>query len=387
MTKKEILAMILAGGQGSRLGILTKRVAKPAVPFGGKYRIIDFALSNCSNSGIDTVGVLTQYRPQILNSHIGIGAPWDLDRINGGVSLLPPYMKESGGDWYKGTANAIYQNRHYIDSYDPEYVLILSGDHIYKMNYEKMLQYHKEKNADATIAVIEVPLDEASRFGIMNTNTDNSIYEFEEKPTEPKNNMASMGIYIFNWSLLKKYLKEDELDKKSSNDFGKNIIPNMLADNRKLFAYPFKGYWKDVGTIESLWESNMDLLDINSELNLHDPNWTIYSVNPNMPPQYIGSEAKVHNSILVEGCKVLGEISNSVLFSGVTVGKGSKITNSVIMNNVTIGENVIIDKAIIGCYSIIRKLSQIGDGNEIYVVGDHEDIKANSILSEIKEVI
>ena len=277
MTKKEILAMILAGGQGSRLGILTKRVAKPAVPFGGKYRIIDFALSNCSNSGIDTVGVLTQYRPQVLNSHIGIGAPWDLDRINGGVSLLPPYMKESGGDWYKGTANAIYQNRHYIDSYDPEYVLILSGDHIYKMNYEKMLQYHKEKNADATIAVIEVPLDEASRFGIMNTNSDNSIYEFEEKPENPKNNMASMGIYIFKWSLLKKYLKEDELDKHSSNDFGKNIIPNMLNDDRKLFAYPFKGYWKDVGTIESLWESNMDLLDINSGLNLHDPNWTIYS--------------------------------------------------------------------------------------------------------------
>lgn len=387
MAKKEILAMILAGGQGSRLGILTKRVAKPAVPFGGKYRIIDFALSNCSNSGIDTVGVLTQYRPQVLNAHIGIGVPWDLNHNNGGVSLLPPYMKESGGDWYKGTANAIYQNIHYVDSYNPEYVLILSGDHIYKMNYEKMLQYHKEKNADATIAVIEVPLDEASRFGIMNTNTNNSIYEFEEKPTNPKNNMASMGIYIFNWKLLKKYLKEDALDKESSNDFGKNIIPNMLNDKRKLFAYPFKGYWKDVGTIESLWESNMDLLDMNSGLTLHDPNWKIYSSNINMPPQYIGCEAKIHNSISVEGCTVLGEVSNSILFSGATIGKGSKVTNSVIMNNVTIEDNVIIDKAIIGCNSIIRKHSQVGDGNEIYVVGEHSDIKANSILSEIKEVI
>ena len=255
MTKKEILAMILAGGQGSRLGILTKRVAKPAVPFGGKYRIIDFALSNCSNSGIDTVGVLTQYRPQVLNSHIGIGAPWDLDRINGGVSLLPPYMKESGGDWYKGTANAIYQNRHYIDSYDPEYVLILSGDHIYKMNYEKMLQYHKEKNADATIAVIEVPLDEASRFGIMNTNSDNSIYEFEEKPANPKSTKASMGVYLFDWDILRKYLIEDEEDKDSSNDFGKNIIPKMLSNGKKMFAYQFDGYWKDVGTIYSLWEA------------------------------------------------------------------------------------------------------------------------------------
>lgn len=387
MAKKEIISMILAGGQGSRLGILTKKVAKPAVPFGGKYRIIDFALSNCSNSGIDTVGVLTQYRPQALNSHLGIGSPWDLDRNHGGLSILPPYMRESGGDWYKGTANAIYQNRHYVDSYDPEYVLILSGDHIYKMDYSKMLEYHKEKGADATIAVIEVPDEETSRFGIMNTNPDDSIYEFEEKPKVAKSNLASMGIYIFNWKVLKKFLKQDEADKNSSNDFGKDIIPSMVAEDKRLYAYRFKGYWKDVGTIDSLWESNMDLLDDDCNLNIYDPNWRIYSVNPTMPPQYIGNEAEVQQSIIVEGCNVFGSVKNSVLFSGVSVGKGSKITNSVIMNNVTIGENVIIDKAIIGANAVIRKGSKVGDGIEIAVVGENEELKANTVLSEIREVI
>ena len=319
MPKKEMIAMILAGGQGSRLKMLTKSTAKPAIPFGGKYKIIDFTLSNCSNSGIDTVGVLTQYQPLTLNSHIGIGIPWDLDRNNGGVTLLPPYMHESGGDWYKGTANAIHQNTNFIDSYDPEYVLILSGDHVYKMDYSKMLDFHKEKCADATIAVIEVPLEEAPRFGIMNTTTDNKIYEFEEKPQNPKNNMASMGVYIFNWKFLKNFLKDDENNRQSNNDFGKNIIPAMLKNEKSLYAYPFKGYWKDVGTIKSLWEANMDLIDDNNELNIHDETWRIYSINPTNPAQYIGPKAKVTNSLVVEGCIVLGEVSNSVLFQGVTV--------------------------------------------------------------------
>ena len=355
MPKKEMIAMILAGGQGSRLKMLTKNTAKPAIPFGGKYRIIDFTLSNCSNSGIDTVGVLTQYQPLALNSHIGVGVPWDLDRNSGGVTLLPPYMDESGGDWYKGTANAIYQNTNFIDSYDPEYVLILSGDHVYKMDYSKMLHFHKEKFADATIAVIEVPIEEAPRFGIMNTTSDNKIYEFEEKPQNPKNNMASMGVYIFNWKFLKNFLKDDENNKHSSNDFGKNIIPAMLKSEKKLYAYPFKGYWKDVGTIKSLWQANMDLIDDNNELNIHDETWKIYSINPTNPAQYIGPNAKVTNSLVVEGCIVLGEVSNSVLFQGVTVGKNSKISNSVIMPNTKIADNVIVNKAIIGNNVIIRR--------------------------------
>lgn len=385
MQKKDMIAMILAGGQGSRLGTLTKKLAKPAVPFGGKYRIIDFTLSNCSNSGIDTVGVLTQYRPQVLNSHIGIGIPWDLDRNKGGVSLLPPYMSQTGGSWYKGTANAIYQNRQYIDSYDPEYVLILSGDHIYKMDYSKMLKFHKDKGADATIAVIEVPFDEASRFGIMNTNDDASIYEFEEKPKHPKNNLASMGIYIFNWKTLKKFLQDDEANKDSSNDFGKDIIPSMLKEDNKLYAYPFKGYWKDVGTIESFWESNMDLLDETNTLNIFDSSWKIYSVNPSRPPQYVGNESIVKNSLLVEGCVVLGNVFNSVLFPSVSIGKNSKITNSVIMPNVTIGENVVIDKAIICSNATIRKGSKVGTGKEITVVGEGSELKSNTILPAIEE--
>ena len=383
MPKKEMIAMILAGGQGSRLGILTKKNAKPAVPFGGKYRIIDFTLSNCSNSGIDTVGVLTQYRPFILNNHIGIGSPWDLDRENGGVSVLPPYVKENGGKWYKGTANAIFQNRHYVDLYNPEYVVILSGDHIYKMDYSKMLAYHKEKNADATIAVIEVPIEEANRFGIMNTNENNEIYEFEEKPKKPKNNMASMGIYIFNWSTLRKFLKEDDLDEKSSNDFGKNIIPNYLSAGKKLYAYPFEGYWKDVGTIDSLWQANMDMLDNTHGLDIHDSSWKIYSVNPTRPPQYVGPDAKVTGSLLVEGCIVLGEVNNSVLFSGVEIGKNSKIYNSVIMPNTKIGDNVVIKKSIIGSDTVINSNCLIGNDNNITVIADGSKVKEN--ISNVEE--
>lgn len=372
MGKKEIVAMILAGGQGSRLGVLTKDIAKPAVPFGGKYRIIDFPLSNCSNSGIYTVGVLTQYKPLDLNAYIGIGDPWDLDRRNGGVTILPPYQGEKGGAWYKGTANAIYQNIQFVDRYEPEYVLILSGDHIYKMDYYKMLDFHKSHNADATIAVIDVPLDEASRFGIMNTNEDSTIYEFEEKPKNPKSTNASMGVYIFKWSVLKEYLIEDEMDKNSSNDFGKNIIPKMLNSGRKLVAYPFKGYWKDVGTIESLWEANMDLLKIDNELNLYDSEWRIYSDNQVRPAQHIGESAKIANSLIVEGCIVNGEVEDSILSQGVTVGKNTIIKDSVIMPNVKIGDNVRIERAIVGNDSIINNDCHIGDGKNIEVVGAYQ---------------
>ncbi|GFP78393.1 glucose-1-phosphate adenylyltransferase [Clostridium fungisolvens] len=380
MVKKEIIALILAGGQGSRLGVLTKKLAKPAVPFGGKYRIIDFALSNCANSGIYTVGVLTQYQPLELNSHIGIGSPWDLDRRDGGVAILPPYQEERGGNWYKGTANAIYQNIPFVDGYEPEYVLILSGDHIYKMDYEKMLDFHKQKEADATIAVIDVTLSEASRFGIMNTNDDLSIYEFEEKPANPKSTKASMGIYIFNWKTLKKFLKEDEADKNSINDFGKNIIPKMLEDGRRLVAYPFKGYWKDVGTIESLWESNMDLLKDNNELNLYDDEWRIYSVSPGRPAQYIGQNASVKSSLIVEGCIIHGEVENSVLFPGVVVGKNAVVKDSVVMPNTKIGENAIVDKAIVGGGVAIRKDCKIGNGKTITVIPAKEDLKSGTII-------
>jgi len=384
MIKKEIIAMILAGGQGSRLKPLTKITAKPAVPFGGKYRIIDFTLSNCSNSDIDTVGVLTQYQPLTLNSHIGIGAPWDLDRKTGGVSLLPPYQSEDAGNWYAGTADAIYQNTNYIDSYQPKYVLILSGDHIYKMNYSTMLNYHKKKGADVTIAVLEVPYDEASRYGIMNTREDHSIFEFEEKPDDPKSNLASMGVYIFNWSVLKQLLKEDNLDENSSNDFGKDIIPKMLANNQKLYAFPFKGYWKDVGTIESFWKANMDLLSDDNELNIHDDKWRIYTINSLLPPQYIGPEASINNSMLNEGCTVLGEINNCVLFQGVTVGENTKITNSVILPNTKIENNVVIDKSIIGSNVTIRSNACIGNGRDIIVIEERKEILADlNILTKL----
>ena len=379
-----MVAMILAGGQGSRLGVLTKKLAKPAVPYGGKYRIIDFPLSNCSNSGIYSVGVLTQYKPLELNAHIGIGSPWDLDRRDGGVSILPPYQEEKGGNWYKGTANAIYQNIEFVDRYDPEYVLILSGDHIYKMDYDKMLQFHKEKNAEATIAVIEVPMEEACRFGIMNTNEDLSIYEFEEKPAKPKSNMASMGVYIFNWKLLRQALKEDEKDKESSNDFGKNIIPKMLNEGRKLVAYPFKGYWKDVGTISSLWEANMDLLKRESGLNLYEDDWKIYSVSPVRPDQYIGKDANVKNSLIVEGCTVHGTVENSVLFEGVYIGKNTVIRDSVIMTDAKIGDNVVIDKAIIGGEAKIRKDCKIGNGEKISVIASKEDVKSGTVIDAME---
>lgn len=368
MFKKEMLAMILAGGQGSRLGIFTKTLAKPAVPFGGKYRIIDFVLSNCSNSGIDTVGVLTQYRPLILNTHIGIGSPWDLDRKSGGVSILAPYMGEKEGSWYRGTAHAIYQNIHFIEKYDPEYVLILSGDHIYKMDYNKMLEYHKEKRSKATIAVLEVSREEAKRFGIMNTTSDDRIYEFEEKPKNPKSTLASMGVYIFNWSELKKYLVDGEKDQ-SSDDFGKDIIPKMLQDEVDMFAYRFKGYWKDVGTVESLWEANMDLIDPNNPLNLHDKQWRIYSVNPGMPPHYLGEGAKVNYSLVTEGCMIYGQVEKSILFFGVEVQQNAKISDSVIMSNVTVEEDAIIEKAIIGEGAIIRKGVHLKAPNdEIFLV-------------------
>lgn len=378
MGKKEIIAMILAGGQGSRLGVLTKKLAKPAVPFGGKYRIIDFPLSNCSNSGIYTVGVLTQYKPLELNSHIGIGSPWDLDRRDGGVSILPPYQEENGGQWYKGTADAIYQNIEYIDRYNPEYVLILSGDHIYKMNYDDMLEFHKRNNADATIAVIEVPIEEADRFGIMNTKENLEIYEFEEKPKAPKSNKASMGIYIFRWSILKKFLLLDNKDELSNNDFGKNIIPKMLNSDISIYAYPFKGYWKDVGTIKSLWESNMDLLNSNNKLNLYDDNWKIYSKNISKPAQYISDNSKVVESLVVEGCVIEGFIDHSVIFQGVKIGKNSIIKDSVIMNNAIISDNVIINKAIIGSNAIIGENCYIGDGKKIAVISSNEIIESNT---------
>ena len=380
MGKKEIVAMILAGGQGSRLGVLTKRLAKPAVPFGGKYRIIDFPLSNCSNSGIYTVGVLTQYKPLELNTHIGIGSPWDLDRRDGGVRVLPPYQEEKGGKWYKGTANAIYQNIEYVDRYNPEYILILSGDHIYKMNYDKMLEFHKQKKADATIAVIDVPIEEASRFGIMNTRDDLSIYEFEEKPQNPKSTKASMGIYIFNWSILKRFLIEDENNIDSSNDFGKDIIPNMLNNKMKLVAYPFEGYWKDVGTIRSLWEANMDLLNTDNKLSLYDNEWKIYSENIARPAPYIGSNSNVNESLVVEGCIVEGDVEHSVIFQGVSIGRNSIIRDSVIMSDTKIEDNVVINKAIVGSNAIIRSGCKIGDGKKIAVIASKEELKNGTTL-------
>ena len=346
--KKECVAMLLAGGQGSRLYVLTQQMAKPAVPYGGKYRIIDFPLSNCVNSGIDTVGVLTQYQPLVLNEYIGNGQPWDLDRVHGGVHVLPPYQTSSGAQWYKGTANAIYQNISFIERYDPEYVLVLSGDHIYKMDYAKMLKFHKEKKSDCTIAVLEVPMEEASRFGIMNTKDDQSVYEFEEKPAHPKSNLASMGIYIFNWKKLKKYLIDDEADEASSNDFGKNVIPAMLEKGENLFAYQFNGYWKDVGTIDSLREANMDLLNPNVPLELYDPSWKIFSRNPVSPPHYISPTAQVQNSMVTEGCNVCGTLDFSILFAGVTIEEGAVVRDSIVMPGARIKKGAVVEYAIIG---------------------------------------
>ena len=374
--KQEMLAMILAGGQGSRLGVFTKRIAKPAVSFGGKYRIIDFVLSNCSNSGIDTVGVLTQYRPRILNSHIGMGSHWDLDRINGGVYILQPYMSEKEGHWYNGTANAIYKNMNFIDDYNPEYLLVLSGDHIYKMDYSEMLNLHKEKNAKATIAVIEVPWDEASRFGIMNTEEDKKIYEFEEKPKDPKSNLASMGVYIFNWKTLKEYFLRGQKTKECFDDFGKDVIPAMLNDGVEMYAYPFRGYWRDVGTIDSLWEANMDLIKTPEAIDLSDQNWKIYTNTMDLPPQYIGKYASVKESLVADGCSVLGSVENTVLSHKVEVGEGSTIRNSVIMPNVKIGKNVVIEKAMIAEGAIIKDNAVIkDDNNEISVISEYEVVE------------
>ena len=360
MRKKEWIAMLLAGGQGSRLYSLTKNLAKPAVPFGGKYRIIDFPLSNCVNSGIDTVGVLTQYQPLVLNEYIGNGQPWDLDRQEGGVFVLPPYQKSSGSDWYTGTANAIYQNLPFIERYDPNYVLILSGDHIYKMDYEKMLKFHKEKEADCTIAVLQVPMEEASRFGIMNAREDGRVYEFEEKPAHPKSNLASMGIYIFTWKKLKEYLERDAKTPGSANDFGKNIIPGMLAENERMYAYAFDGYWKDVGTIDSLWEANMDLLDPKVPLSLYDPDWKIYARNPALPPHYIAPGAHVQNSMVTEGCVIEGTVDFSVVFAGVTIEEGAVVRDSIIMPGSVVRKGAVVDYTIVAEQTIIGENAVVG---------------------------
>ncbi|NLD88469.1 MAG: glucose-1-phosphate adenylyltransferase [Clostridiales bacterium] len=389
--KKTCVAMLLAGGQGSRLYVLTTNVAKPAVPFGGKYRIIDFPLSNCINSGIDTVGVLTQYEPLQLNSYIGNGHAWDLDRMSGGVHILPPYMRHKSGEWYTGTANAIYQNIPFIEQYDPEYVLILSGDHIYRMDYTKMIAYHAEKNADCTISVINVSLEEASRFGIMNTTSDGVIYEFEEKPKEPKSTLASMGIYVFNWEKLRKYLEEDEANKESSNDFGKNIIPTMLANGEKMVAYEFEGYWKDVGTIDSLWDANMDMLAPNSGLNIDDPDWRIYTRNLALPPHYISPEGRSSHSMVAEGCEIEGCVEDSVLFGGVKVGRGAKVLYSVLMNGVEIEEGATVEFSIIAENTKVGKNATIGSDEEIgkitvlaanIEIGDGVTVNAGDMVAE-----
>ncbi|MDT3428460.1 glucose-1-phosphate adenylyltransferase [Paenibacillus forsythiae] len=382
MKKKEMVAMLLAGGQGKRLKGLTKSIAKPAVYFGGTYRIIDFPLSNCTNSGIDTVGVLTQYEPLVLSSYIGIGSDWDLNRKNGGVFVLPPHEREDGSNWYRGTADAIYRNLKFVDQFDPEHVLILSGDHIYKMNYNAMLQYHLERKADCTISVIDVPLEEASRFGILNTEADYKIYEFEEKPAKPKSTLASMGVYIFKWDVLRRALLDDGEESDSSHDFGKDIIPTLLSQGKSLYAYPFEGYWRDVGTVTSLWEANMDLLSDNPPLNLNDPSWRIFTRNPNQPAQYVAPGAKVSGSLINEGSIVRGEVRHSVLFYGVEIGEGSVITDSVIMPKVKIGKNVRIHKAIISENTVIEDYMEIGtdreDGDEILLI-DNRSKKRKSV--------
>jgi glucose-1-phosphate adenylyltransferase len=392
---KEMIAMLLAGGQGSRLYTLTQKLAKPAVPFGGKYRIIDFPLSNCVNSGIDTVGILTQYQPFVLNEYIGNGQPWDLDRLYGGVHVLPPYQKASGSDWYKGTANAIYQNINFIERYDPEYVIILSGDQICKQDYSDFLRFHKEKGAEFSVAVMEVPWDEASRFGLMVTDDNDKITEFQEKPKEPKSNLASMGIYIFNWDILKKYLIEDENDPNSENDFGNNIIPNLLRDKREMYAYRFAGYWKDVGTIPSLWEANMEVLDPeNSGINIFDEDWRIYSRNSGRTGHRIGEDAVLENCMITDGCSIDGEVKHSILFAGVTVEKGAVIEDAVVMGGSTIkagaqvkhciiAENVTIEKdAVVGAMPEGDEHGVATVGSDVFIgegaiVGPHAMVSDN----------
>jgi glucose-1-phosphate adenylyltransferase len=370
--KKEMIGMILAGGQGSRLKEITRRIAKPAVPFGGKYRIIDFALSNCANSEIDTVGILTQYEPYILNTHVGIGSPWDLDRQHGGVRVLPPYYNQSGGRWYKGTANAIYENLQFIERYEPEYVLILSGDHIYNMDYAKMLAFHKQKKAEVTIAVKGVTMEEATRFGILSADDNGKIYDFSEKPAQPKSTNASMGIYIFNWQLLKEALIDDENDENSSNDFGKNIIPKLLNDNADIFAYEFDGYWRDVGTVESLWEANMDLLDRSSDLDLFSDVWRVYSANTISPPQFIAPTANVEESIVNDGCIIEGNVRKSIISTQVKIGKDANITESVVMPNAVIEEDVVLHKTIVMSGAVVKVNTVVegSTGNIIIVTGE-----------------
>lgn len=401
-SKKECIAMLLAGGQGNRLGVLTRRRAKPAIPFGGKYRLIDFTLSNCINSGIDTVGVLTQYQPLELNEYIGNGQPWDLDRLEGGVQLLPPFQHRYGADWYRGTANAIYQNYHFIERYNPEYVLILSGDHIYKMDYSKMLEFHIEKNADCTVSTISVPIEHASRYGILNVNEDNSVYEFEEKPKKPKSTLASMGVYIFGWKKLKRYLESDKSKKDSSNDFGKDVIPGIIKAGERVFAYPYTGYWRDVGTIESLWQSNMDLLRPNSEFNLNDPGWKIYAKSSVAPPHYISPNATVRNSMVAAGSVICGEVYSSIIFHGVRIDEGVVVRNSIIMpdthiypkakifksiidENVVIGEDAIVGLTPEEGKKQVSGITVVGDGVKI---GNKAVVLADMMLGEdLPEVI
>ncbi|MBP3248945.1 MAG: glucose-1-phosphate adenylyltransferase [Ruminococcus sp.] len=402
-TKKKTVAMLLAGGQGSRLYALTKNVAKPAVPYGGKYRLIDFPLSNCTNSGIDTVGVLTQYQPLVLNEYIGSGQPWDLDKLNGGVHVLPPYETQAGASWYEGTANAIYQNIRFIERYDPEYVVVLGGDHIYKMDYSKMVDFHIENNADCTISVIDVPKAEASRFGIMICDDQNQVTDFVEKPAEPKSTLASMGIYVFSWDKLKKYLIENEEDanakrergEKWSKDFGKDIITSMLRDKQRLFAYEFEGYWKDVGTLDSLWEANMDLLSPSVPLDLYDPSWKIYSRNDYMPPQYIGDNACIENSMISEGSKVNGTVDFSILFSGVTIEEGATVNYSIVMPGTVIKSGAVVEYAIVGSDCVIQSGAHIGKSPEqvenrddwgIAVVGHNVTVSENMSV-EPKQII
>ncbi len=386
--KKECVAMLLAGGQGSRLYALTQDMAKPAVPYGGKYRIIDFPLSNCVNSGIDTVGVLTQYQPLVLNEYIGNGQPWGLDRAHGGVHVLPPYETAAGKAWYSGTANAIYQNIGFVDRYNPEYVVILSGDHIYKMDYSKMLEYHKETKADATIAVLEVPWEEAPRFGIMSADENGVIYEFAEKPKEPKSNLASMGIYVFTWAKLRQYLIDNENDKDATKDFGKNIIPAMLGNKEKMVAYHFDGYWKDVGTIDSLWEANMDVLDPNVPLDLLDDSWKIYSRNPVMPPHYAGATSRIQNSMVAEGCEIYGMVDFSVLFAGVVIEEGAIVRDSIIMPNSVIKKGAVVEYSIVGENCVIGENAKVGERPELIedkskwgvaVIGHNVNVSPNAV--------
>ncbi|MFC5701109.1 glucose-1-phosphate adenylyltransferase [Cohnella faecalis] len=388
MRRNECIAMLLAGGEGRRLGVLTKDLAKPAVHFGGKYRIIDFTLSNCVHSGIETVGVLTQYQPLVLNQYLGIGSAWGLDRREGGMHVLPPYVRQKGGVWYKGTANAIYQNIGFIERYEPEYVLIISGDHIYKMDYDKLLDAHKKTEADATIAVISVPWADASRFGILSVDEEDRIVEFAEKPKKPNSNLASMGVYMFSWPVLRDALLRDEAERGSTNDFGKDIIPTLLAEGKKLYSHRFDGYWKDVGTIESLWEANMDLLEDEPALQLNDRAWRIYAAGPNRPAQYVSPQAKVRSSLVNEGCFVEGDVNRSVLFQGVRIGEGSFVEDSVLMPGAVIGKGARIIRAIVGENAVVGEGCQVGsiDSDEIAVVGSGETISNEAELQEVEPV-